>query len=255
MIHDRLGLLHRVADAIAEAFASVSDLGPSGRRDGQYALDLVADAAGLAVLRQARVSVLSEESGFEPGELDELVVIDPIDGSTNASRGIPYFATSMCLVDRDGAAAALVANQATGERFWAERGWGAWRDGVEIRPTGCTEISAAIVGLNGLPAVALGTAQSRVFGAVALDLCQVAAGSLDGYVDCVSDAHGGWDYMGGALICREAGAAVADALGRDLVVRDHVARRTPVAAATPELLDALLAARGRFPSPPSGRVG
>jgi myo-inositol-1(or 4)-monophosphatase len=52
-----------------------------------------------------------------------------------------------------------------------------------------------------------------------------------------------WDYLGGALVCAEAGAVVADALGRDLVVLDHAARRTPVGAATPDLFDALLAAR------------
>ena len=57
------------------------------------------------------------------------------------------------------------------------------------------------------------------------------------------DAHGVWDYLAASLICAEAGVRVVDAAGRDLVVLDHAARRTPVAAATPELLDALLAIR------------
>ena len=61
----------------------------------------------------------------------------------------------------------------------------------------------------------------------------VADGVLDGFVDCSVDAHGPWDYLGGMLICREAGAVVADALGRDLVVLEHAGRRTPVAGATP----------------------
>ncbi len=43
-----------------------------------------------------------------------MVVIDPLDGSTNASRGVPWFATALCLVDDDGPAVALVANQAIG---------------------------------------------------------------------------------------------------------------------------------------------
>ena len=50
------------------------------------------------------------------------------------------------------------------------------------------------------------------------------------YVDCSRDAHGPWDYLGGLLVCREAGAVVADAFDRELVVLDHAARRTPVAA-------------------------
>jgi fructose-1,6-bisphosphatase/inositol monophosphatase family enzyme len=99
------------------------------------------------------------------------------------------------------------------------------------------------VGLNGLPPAHLGYAQSRVFGAVALDLCQVAAGVLDGYVDCIVDAHGVWDFAGGALICAEAGAAVVDLWDRDLFTLTHDSRRTPVAAATPELLATLVEAR------------
>jgi len=57
------------------------------------------------------------------------------------------------------------------------------------------------------------------------------------------DAHGVWDYLAACLVCAEAGAVVADALGRELAVLGHAARRTPVAAATPALLDALRAVR------------
>lgn len=243
MNHDPLALLHEVADAVATAFAEVRDFGPSGEREGQYALDVVANDAALAVLRKAGVGVLSEESEFEPGSTGEVVVIDPIDGSTNASRGVRYFATALCLVDASGPVAALVANQATGERYWATRGGGAWCDGVPLRPTACTQVADSIIGLNGLPPRPLGYRQCRVLGAVALDLCHVAAGVFDGYVDCVDEAHGAWDYMASVLIVREAGGVVADLHDRDLVVLDRLARRTPVAAATPELLAQLLAAR------------
>jgi fructose-1,6-bisphosphatase/inositol monophosphatase family enzyme len=244
---DRLALLHEVADAVAAAFAQVRDFGPSGRRDGQYTLDVVANDAALPLLRAAGLGVLSEESEFEPGEHGEVVVIDPIDGSTNASRGLPWFATAMCVVDADGPSVALVVNQASGDRFWAVRGGGAFRNGVSITPSGCAEVGESIVALNGLPPHPLGYRQSRVYGAVALDLCMVACGVLDGYVDCddrsPGGAHGVWDYLASALICREAGAHVVDLHGRDLVHLVHDDRRTPVAAATPELLAQLLDAR------------
>ncbi len=240
---DRLGLLHEVADSVAAALTGVTDFGPSGARHGQYALDVVTNEAALTVLRRAGVGVLSEESEFEAGSTGEVVVIDPIDGSTNASHGIRYFATAMCVVDADGPSAALVANQATGERYWATRGGGAWCDGVRLQPSNCTALSDAIVGLNGLPAEPLGYRQCRVLGAVALDLCLVAAGVLDGYVDCVDGAHGVWDYLASVLILREAGAEVADLHGRELAVIDHGARRTPIAAATPALFAQLARAR------------
>ncbi|MFM2078613.1 MAG: hypothetical protein RJA49_2503 [Actinomycetota bacterium] len=244
---DRLGLLHEVADAVAAAFAEVRDFGPSGHRDGQYVLDVVANDAALPLLRAAGLGVLSEESEFEAGASGDVVVIDPIDGSTNASRGLPWFATAMCVVDADGPAVAVVANQASGDRFWAVRGEGAFRNGSPIAPSGCTDVGESIIGLNGLPPHPLGYAQSRVYGAVALDLCMVACGVLDGYVDCddrsAHGAHGVWDYLAAMLICREAGAQIVDLQGRDLVAMHHDERRTPIAAATPQLLEHLLAAR------------
>jgi len=244
---DRLPLLHDVADAVATAFATVRDFGPSGTRDGQYALDVVANEAAVPLLRAAGLGVLSEESEFELGSTGEVVVIDPIDGSTNASRGLPWFATAMCVVDADGPAVALVVNQASNDRFWAVRGSGAFRNDVRIAPSGCIEVSESIVALNGLPPRPLGYRQSRVYGAVALDLCMVACGVLDGYVDCddrsPDGAHGVWDYLASTLICREAGAVVRDLHGRDLFTLRHDDRRTPLAAATPELLASLTAAR------------
>ncbi len=242
---DRLDLLHRTADAVRDALDGVRDWGPSGLREGQYALDVATDEAALQVLREAGVGVLSEESGFERGRLDEVVVMDPVDGSTNASRGIPWFATSLCLVDADGPAVALVVNQASGVRFWAERDGGAWRDGRRLASSGCGDLSAAIVGVSAVPPTDAGWAQFRALGACALDLCAVAEGVLDGYVDCGDDQHGVWDYLGGLLICAEAGAVISDARGRDLVHLEHAARRTPVAGATAALHDALIAVRTR----------
>ena len=245
MITDRLGLLHDLADAVAVAMRTVTDWGPSGERDGQYALDVVADEAALAVLARAGVGVLSEESGYKPGKCDEVVVIDPIDGSTNASRGIPWFATSLCLVDDEGPAVALVVNQASGVRYSAVRGGGAWCGEQRLRPSMCTDLSEAIVVVSAVPPPDVGWAQFRAMGACALDLCALADGVVDGYVDFGREQHGVWDYLGGWLICREAGIAVVDALDRPMIHMDHAARRTPVAAATPVLAAELLAARRR----------
>ena len=237
---DLQGLLHDTADAIGAALGDLSDWGLAGTRAGQYRSDLAADAAGLAVLARAGVGVLSEESGHHGGDAGLVVVMDPLDGSTNASRGVPWYATSLCAVDDDGPRAAVVVNLVSGERFDAVRGAGATRDGRPIHPSACRSLGEAVVGLSGFPPAHLGWRQYRALGAAALDLCAVAAGILDGYVDCSHDAHGSWDYLGGMLVCQEAGAVVADAHGRDLVVVDHEARRTPVAAATPELMVELI---------------
>lgn len=241
-----LGLLDDVAAAIQVALGAITDWGLAGTRAGQYKSDLAADAAALEVLEAAGVGVLSEESGRHWPDRPVTVVLDPLDGSTNASRGIPWFATSLCAVDADGPLAALVVNLPSGSRASATRGGGSFVDGVAVAPSACEELGSAVVGLSGMPPHWLGWKQYRALGACALDLGAVANGTLDAYLDCSWSAHGPWDYLGGVLLCTEAGAVVADAEGRDLVVLDHDARRTPIGAATPALLEQALEARRSF---------
>src|SRR5690606_3939966 len=131
------------------------------------------------------------------------VVLDPLDGSTNASRGVPWFATSLCAVDDAGPLAALVVDLASGTRFSATRGGGATRDGRRIAVSGAARLDASLVALSGLPPRHLGWQQFRALGAAALDLCAVASGAVDAFVDCSPDAHGPWDYLGGMLVCLE----------------------------------------------------
>ena len=233
--------LHAAADAVAAALDGHADWGPSGNRPDQYASDVVADEAVRGVLLPLGYGLLSEESAVvEAGEGRPMVVVDPLDGSTNASRGIPHYAASLCAVDDEGPLAAVVLNLALGTRYEAVRGGGARRDGVGLFRDDSPQLSEAIVGVSGLPASNPGWAQFRCLGAASLDLCAVADGTLDAYVDCVVDAHGVWDYLGALLVCREAGVTVEDAKGRDLCVLDRSIRRTPVAAAGTALHEALL---------------
>ena len=243
---DLLDLFGEIAVAVRHALDGIDDWHRPGERSGQYGLDLTADAVALRILDDAGVGVLSEESGLRRGDASVVVVIDPVDGSTNASRGIPWYATSLCAVDRDGPFVALVETQANGTRYTAVRGGGAFRNGLPIRPSGATDLSKSIVGLSGLPPRWLGWKQFRALGAAALDMCAVADGTLDAYIDASPSAHGSWDYLGALLVCQEAGAVVVDAQQRDLVTLGHSDRRTPLAAATPALLDRVVAERQTF---------
>jgi fructose-1,6-bisphosphatase/inositol monophosphatase family enzyme len=249
-----LELLGLAADAVCVALAAVPDRSelapvPTQVATTQYALDVAADRAAVGVLLAGGVGVLSEETGAHRTDRPVVVVVDPVDGSTNASRGIPWFATSLAAVDRGGLRAALVVNQASGERFDAVRGGGARLAGQPIAASAVTRLADAIVATSGYPGRdggrPLGWGQHRVLGAAALDLCAVACGRLDAFVDThPTGALGPWDHLGGLLVCREAGAVGVDALGRDLVSLGHLDRRAPVVAATQDLLDDLLVAIG-----------
>ena len=241
-------LFDDVACAVRRSLDGLDDWGlmTDGAHTGQHFSDVLADTVALERLALADVGVLSEESGLARPHSDIVVIVDPVDGSTNASRGIPWFATSLAAVDADGLRAALVVNQATGVRFSAVRGGGAFCDGRPITPSAAASWDKAIVGVSGLPPASPGWSQYRALGACALDLCAVACGTLDAYLDCSQDAHGVWDYAAAMLVCHEAGAHVVDALGRDLLVMDHTARRTPVAGASLAVLDGALSARRTF---------
>ena len=177
-------------------------------------------------------SVLSEESGLqrpETGRRPRMVVVDPLDGSTNASLGLPWFATSLCLVVDDGPAVA--DGREPGHRGAVQRC--ARRGGGARRPTVCGS-SARRSTTRSSPSA--GCPTTTTAGAVP------GAGRLG-----ARHLRGGERVLRrvrrheprrtrrvglprGELVCEEAGGVVVDALGRELVVLDHEARRTPVAA-------------------------
>jgi myo-inositol-1(or 4)-monophosphatase len=243
---DIVSLFDSIARDIGDA---VRALDPDERkkhtaRSGQYAIDLVADAIALAAFEGFPATIVSEESGITQGASDLAIVLDPIDGSTNCAHDLAYWATSLCAMDGDGLVAALVRNHATGESFTAIRGQGAYRDGTRIQPSNVKKVEDAMVGLSGWPARLLPWQQYRAFGCASLALCALAAGGLDGYIDGGA-WHAPWDYLGGLLVCREAGAIVVDAAGEELVTPAVSARRQLFGASTRELFGALRVATGR----------
>jgi fructose-1,6-bisphosphatase/inositol monophosphatase family enzyme len=244
-----LDVLHRTADAVAGVLQANTDWSLSGKRATQYSVDLAADAAALEVLHGAGCAVLSEESQitgeWKPGGL--MVVMDPLDGSTNASKRVPWYATALCAIDGEGMRASLVVNQASGrDRYWATRGGGAFHNGIRLAPTERNALRQSVVGISGLPSFRPAWGQFRALGAAALDICLVATGALDGWIDF--NSHGVWDYLASVLVCQEAGVVVSEFQSRDLVVTQYAEKRTPLVASSRELVDELRAVREQHQS-------
>ncbi|WP_420440338.1 inositol monophosphatase family protein [Candidatus Poriferisodalis sp.] len=237
-VGDWLGLLQDTADAVQAALSTFDRWHDGGDRPDQYALDQVADAAALEVLDAAGVGVLSEESGLRSGSGDETVIVDPVDGSTNASRGIPHYCISLCVVDGLAPVAGLVRHLVSGEEFTATAGGRAYRNGRPISPSGRETGGRAVIGVSGRPSPDMAVWQVRVLGSAALDLCAVACGRLDGYIDLNAN-HGVWDYAAGILICDEAGAWTGEAGDKELFHLSHSERRGPIAASTAQLASLL----------------
>ncbi len=242
-----LALFSRICERTREAVSANQDWNDSGLRAGQYNIDLEVDALCVGPLLEAGFDVLSEESGLQHAAAGDAargtVVVDPLDGSTNATLGLPWFATSLCLVVAASPVVSMVVNLATGEWFQAVAGQGATSTAGILSVSPELDIGDAIVAVSGLPAHHFGWRQFRAMGASALDICAVARGSFDAFADLSFDAHGVWDYAGAMLVVQESGGVIVDALGRELIVLDHDARRTPVAASSQSLLDTVLIER------------
>ena len=133
----------------------------------------------------------------------------------------------------------LQASLRFSRHFKGGREFLARRNGETIHVNTTTDVSQALVVLCGIPTTKGPWAQGRVMGAAALDICSVACGRFDAYLDNTAGIHGPWDYLGGMLVLTEAGGLMEDVHGRDLVHLEHGAKRGPMAAATPELLDAV----------------
>lgn len=231
-------LFDDVATAIRAGLDELADWGRADGHDGQYQHDVVADEIAVPMLVEAGLGVVSEESPTRDTDRPIVAVIDPIDGSTNASMGLPWFATSIAAVDDHGLVAGLVVNQALGVTYTATRGGGAFRDGARIAPSTCDTLGDAIAIINDRPPQGFRPRQYRVLGAAALDMCAVADGTADAFVDYGVGLRP-WDYLGALLVCEEAGVAVGS-FGSEHLVEASDMRRNPVVASSAAVRDAIL---------------
>ena len=221
--------------------------------DETTAIDAAAEAAVVDVLRRVArggtaFTLISEELGEEafgdPGGALR-VVLDPIDGSLNAKRGIPFFALSIAVADgpvMDDVFLAYVHDFGTGEEWTAVRGEGARLNGATLAgpgPKGEIEILAMEATRTDLladkAAAMVGLAyRTRVLGSLALALCHLAAGRVDGV--CSLKGARSVDIAAAQLLVRERGLAIdlpEDAPFAEAPL-DLVPRSRVVAAATPE---------------------
>ena len=231
--------------------------------DETTAIDAEAEAAVVAVLRRRVESftLVSEELGEETfGDAAGTVhvVVDPIDGSLNAKRGIPFFALSIAVADgptMGDVFAAYVHDYGTAEEWTAVRGEGARLNGEPLRgdrPKDEVEIlvmEATRTDLLAESAAAMvGFAyRTRVLGSLALSLCHLAAGRVDAV--CSLKPARSVDIAAAQLLVRERRLAIdlPEDAPFDAARLDVVARSRVVAAATPDVC-AELFARLRAPT-------
>ncbi len=192
-------------------------------------IDRVAETAVLKRLDEKRVklNVLSEEAGVVERGGDRVLVLDPVDGTHNALRGVPAFSVSMA-IGRDSLGdveEGLVRDLVGGATYYAAKGKGASLDGrrIETRPFDPKDVLFSVyLGTNAHPEasrIAAKARRVRHLGAASLDLCLVARGAADLYYmhSAVPQLKlRACDIAAGTLIVREAGGQVLALDGEDL---------------------------------------
>jgi myo-inositol-1(or 4)-monophosphatase len=220
-------------DAVSEAVAALprarraAELGRGAGGDVTVAIDQAAEDAAVAVLERVAadgtgLALVSEELGER--RLGDggpwRVVVDPIDGSLNAKRGLPVYALSVAVADGPAMADVVlgyVHDFGTGEEWIARRGAGATVDGVAVggapgpgrlqlvgleatRPEHLAPAAAALPGE---------VERVRVLGSLALALCHLADARLDAVASLRPRGARAVDIAAAQLVVREAGAAIA----------------------------------------------
>jgi myo-inositol-1(or 4)-monophosphatase len=225
-VTDWLSVCREATDAVRIAVAALPTraerevslrLGEGG--DETTAIDEAAERAVVARLETLHAGgvdfkLVSEELGERRyGEVESpVIVVDPIDGSMNAKRGIPFFSVSIAVARgpamRD-VVFGFVADLGTGEEWTARRGEGAFLDGrplegpgpkdeIEIlsfEATTTAEIASRAEAMQGL------ALRIRVMGSLALSLCHLAAGRVDAV--CSLKPVRSVDIAAAQLLCRE----------------------------------------------------
>jgi myo-inositol-1(or 4)-monophosphatase len=185
--------------------------------DETTAIDQAAEEVILERVRDAAGAIVSEEVGRVGGAGLPLLVVDPIDGSLNAKRGIPFFSLSIAVAEgetMDDVVFGFVHDFGSGEEWTARRGEGAWLDGAAlgaVRPKDEIEILSfeatrtALVAREA-PKVADLAYRLRIMGSLALSLCHLAAGRVDAV--CSLKPARSVDIAAAQLLCRELGLAI-----------------------------------------------
>jgi myo-inositol-1(or 4)-monophosphatase len=188
---------------------------------------LAAEKAIVEVLlhHNASFTLVSEESGIkEYGSYPKTcyITVDPIDGTTNFVRGLPFFCSSIAISHKpllSDVYAGMVVDLFHGTTYTAAKDSGAFRDSVKISTSTVTSLSEAVIGLDlntykakqittQLSELIKETRHIRHFGANALELCFVGDGLTDAFVDIRGKLRT-TDVAAGFLVLKEAGGTIS----------------------------------------------
>ena len=266
-----MDVLSSIADAVEEAIKKIPDskcrgecigMGADGTSTSQ--IDKIAENTVLAYLQKNNIplNVLSEEIGFVDNGAEDTLILDPIDGTSNAIAGIPMFTISMAIgrSTMNDVHTAYLRNLATGDVITAEKGKGAFKNGskINVRKADMDDLFIMIYLGNGAHPDSFELAKrvnsSRSFGCASLEMVLVAEGEADGFMmhsERYSRAIRIVDIAASALVLREAGGEIYDLDGNVLDMNFDVESHSNfIAFGDSRVHDFIIKARNEIPESP-----
>jgi len=152
-----------------------------------------------------KFSILSEEVGeIKNSDINNVWIIDPIDGTTNFLHGVPHFAISIALKSNNEIISGLIFDPIKNEMFYAEKNNGAYFNNKRIKVSRKKILEECLFVTGGKKEIK-SDLNTRKSGSAALDMAYVAAGRYDGYFH---DHLHLWDIAAGIIIVKEAGGKI-----------------------------------------------
>jgi len=209
--------------------------------DGEptYEVDAIAEKRAIELIEQTRFQgrIITEEQGIlQLGEVKDTIWLDPIDGTRNTFRNIPYYALSIAFFQRNTFTSGYIRNLANGDEFLAHEG-GATLNGNPLKPIPRPLEKAGVVVIrprtkNGF--IFLHFLQQkvwfiRIMGAAALDIAYIASGAVDAFLD-LDRGLKTVDYAAAQPILEQVGGVVSDLGGQPIQLQDDLTVRAKIVA-------------------------
>jgi myo-inositol-1(or 4)-monophosphatase len=236
LIDCKINIQKNIKPCLNSLNGSQTNLGIGAGGDQMKPVDLASETAIVDCLLQHEISftLISEESGikeFGSTPKEYYVCVDPIDGTTNFIHGLPFYAPSIAIASGptiDAVFAGMVADLSHDETYIVLKGKGAFRNEKKIHTSKTRILDEAVIGidlnayksklnLSFASQLIENIRHTRHFGANALEVCYVAAGLTDGFIDLRNKIRT-TDVAASFLIAKEAGAIVTDAYDKPIDV-------------------------------------
>ena len=227
----------KAGEIFKKGFYSLKDVSFKGKKDLVTQYDVAVEDFLKASFKKILpdFTIIAEESSNDIQEINNTIIIDPIDGTTNFVNGLPHCAISVAIYKDGKEHIGAVYLPILNEFFYAEKGKGAFLNDKKISVSNESDFQKALIAtgfpytcgeskedleflVDRIKKVLPNCQDIRRLGSASVDLCMVAKGVFEAYYEI---GLASWDLAGGMIILKEAGGLVSDIDGNELNIFKH----------------------------------